>query len=53
MHKKTLCSLFMASMLKCAECSDNGMCEYHSRWIKKLIETKNCKPYKLDSCEAC
>lgn len=53
MAKKTMCSVFMHSLSQCKECLDNGLCLYHSTWIKTLIKIYNCKPYKLDGCEAC
>ena len=53
MAEKTMCSVFMNSLSKCKECLDNGLCEYHSTWIRTIIKIYNCKPYKLDGCEAC
>ena len=53
MAKKTMCDLFIESLSKCKKCINNGLCLYHSTWLKRLIKIHNCKSYTEDGCEAC
>ena len=53
MPERTMSQIFVAFLRRYKECIDNGLCLYHSTWIKRLIKIRNCKSYTEDGYEAC